>query len=291
MAVKISIRYLSSKYRNREKEACQKMYAVNTFGAARAAKKYKDLVAYVEYFNPKGNQMDSTAIDSFIAQYPTAEAMDLQFYEIAIEQRDSNYIKWRKGYKASKEALLAMYKVNSLQEVRAIQFAEHLENNREYYEARMLALGVNSVEEAFYAQQELLQKQADWDKQVGYVFKTANLGNWINCDYFPGKTTAPLVTQNFELPVSPKATTTYLIFKDIASVMSGSPNYYDLGNYYTFNNIPKGKSVQVVSFYLDVEGNTHVATKTVLADEKACKLDYQVMSIDELKAVLTQLDV
>ena len=30
---------------------------------------------------------------------------------------------------------------------------------------------------------------------MGYVFQTAKLGNWINCDYFPGKSKEEMITQ------------------------------------------------------------------------------------------------
>jgi len=286
------IGYLYSKYSTKEKEACQKMYAVNTFEAAMVAKKKEALVAYVNYFNPQRNKIGPTAIEVFIGDFSNKKEMDRALYDIAIEQRDTNYIRWRLGYKESKTALLAMYNVETIGEVRGLQREEHIDRRREYYKTKMVELGLNTVEEAYLWEENLNQKKDEWDSQVGYVFETAKLGNWINCDYFPGKTKERLITQNFELPVSPNATTTYLIFKDIASVMSGEAAYADMKNYYTFKNIPKGKPVQVLSFYMDVEGNTHVAIKNLKAKGvEAERLEYKTMSAEEFKATLLALDV
>ncbi|BDS13595.1 OmpA family protein [Aureispira anguillae] len=282
---------LFAHYNKREKEACQRTYAVNTFEEAQKAKKREHLLKYIQFYMPMRCAIDSIALAQFLENYPTLKAMNQQFITLAYEKKDTNYIRWRKGEKAVLLALPVMYNVGSLEEVRALQLKEKIYANKDFYAAKMQEFGVNSLEEAYEAHKKLLAEKKKWELQVGYVFQTANLGNWINCDYFPSRTKEALICQNFELPVSPQATTTYLVFKDIASVMSGYPSYKNLQRWYTFNNIPKDKAMQVVSFYLDQNGQTQVASRTLLASETLEKLEYKPMTLEAFKEVLLNLDV
>lgn len=285
------IGYLYEHYENREKEACQRMYGVSTFEEAQEHRKESVMLDYVGYYMPKRNRMDSAQLKQFLLDYPTVIKMDKQFFKLACEKKDTNYIRWRKGEKFVKLALPIMYEVSTLKEARAAQLCEKIEARATFYRSKLKEYGVETIEEAYEAHQRILKERAEWKQQMGYVFSTANLGGWINCDYFPRRSNEELITQNFDLPVSPKLATTYLVFKDIASVMRGSANYRNLKNWYTFNNIPKNKAVQVVSFYLDAKGQTQVAVKSLLADETPEKLEYKPMSMEAFKKVLTNLDV
>lgn len=283
--------FIDVHFSNRATEAYQRIYDVNSYQEAAAIKRNKNLKSYASYYLPKEWKMDDKALDSFITTYNSISTINTQFFRFAIEKRDSNYFQWRKSRTSAVAALLTMYQAKSLEEVRIKQLKERMDARRKAYEQKMDFYGVSTPEEAYEAEQRQWAQKRTWDQQLGYVFQTANLGSWINCDYFPSKTDAPLITQRFELPLSPRLATTYLIFKDIASLMSGSADYSGLNNYYNFSNIPEHKAVQVFSFYIDSQGQAQVALKSLQAQGSAIeKLDYQAMSLEEFKNTLMQLD-
>lgn len=283
--------YIQQNYKDREVEAYQLLYNVDNYTDAYKAKKNLYLKNYIQDYAPLNLNLDSVGIDNFADLFKSPAEANKEFYRIAYEKRDTNYILWRKGSAAKKRALLVMYDVSSIKEVRGLQLIERIEANRAYYEDIQKRYGLSSLIEAYKEEINILKEQAAWKQQAGYVFKTANLGNWINCDYFPGRTNETLITQRFELSVSPQLATTYLVFKDINSVMKGAADYQDLRSLYAFNNIPKDKTVQVVSFYLDIKGIPNIAIETLNANDNSIpKLTYQPMSISEFKQALIQLD-
>ena len=285
------IGYIQSNCKDRAKEAYLLLYNVDNYSDAYQAKRNIYLKNYIQDHYPLDLNLDSINVDSFSEQFNSLAAINKEFYRIACAKRDSNYIAWRKGSKAKQKALLIMYNVGSLKEVRGLQLLERIEANRAYYEDIKERYGLSSLAEAYKEEIKILKEQAAWKQQAGYVFETANLGRWINCDYFPSRTNEPLITQRFELPVSPQFATTYLVFKDINSVMKGAADYQALRSLYAFNNIPEDKTVQVVSFYLDTKGIPNIAIETLNAsDDSIPKLTYQPMSINEFKQALIQLD-
>lgn len=113
-----------------------------------------------------------------------------------------------------------------------------------------------------------------------YVFETGNLG-WINCDRFylsSEKQTLELITKN-DVHV-------FGVFTDMKSIIRAST----INDKHIIPNIPKNKSLQLISFY-SKNNKTYVAMKKVMNDGKRKELsDFQEVTLAELKAIVKTLD-
>ena len=283
--------YLYTHFKENEKIACQRLYAVDNFIAAYHQKKRENLVAYFNHFVPSDFNYNNFQIDSFIDLYSTDGQMDETFLNMAIQQVDTNYISWRKGEQALSDYLLLMYGVGTLSEVREVQKKARKESYKRFLSGKFAELGVDNIREAVKVHQRLIDQKKSWDSQTGYVFQTEKIGQWINCDYFSRFPQEEMITERIELPVSAYYATTCLVFEDFASIMNGKPEDENIHHYYLFENIPKNQQVKIVSYYQDAKGTTHVAVKSMKTrGDDTVKLQYKKMSSAAFKNVLCQVD-
>ena len=141
---------------------------------------------------------------------------------------------------------------------------------------------------------ELIRREAvlgDWHHRANYVFKMANLGEFVNCDFFLKQFSQDLlVNRETQLEVPLNQTHTVMVFENFNTVMSANYTSTGIPNDCQWSNIPKGESVKIISMYLDGNNQNQVALHRIKVKEDLPKLEYKAMNLEELEQVLLALD-
>ena len=168
-----------------------------------------------------------------------------------------------------------IYKTDDLQEA----YVLHLKaRKRIAYEQRAARFGI-TVEELI--RREIIQKE--WKEKSDYVFSMANLGQYVNCDYFPGRfEEEQLVKATTKLPVPLSQTRTMMVFENMNTVVSAYQSNGVLNGCH-WSNVPKGEPVKIISLYLDDKGQNHLAIQRLNISEELGELDYQPVSLNRLE--------
>ena len=132
---------------------------------------------------------------------------------------------------------------------------------------------------------------SEWGGDSGYAFNLSNLGRFINCDYFPRASKKPLLAKcEAKIPMPPSRTKTFMVFKKHKTIMPSYVNGALAPNACFFKNIPEREPVEIISFYMDDNGQPHVAIQAMEAAEKLPKLNYKSMTLEEFRNKLMAIN-
>jgi hypothetical protein len=116
-----------------------------------------------------------------------------------------------------------------------------------------------------------------------YVYTTRTLG-WSNLDVY--KKINPLTAVNLKVLLNPDINTDCkIVFKKTRSIIPGNPEK----NYYSFSKVPRGEMVWIVALKYE-EGKPLLAMKEISLHSGSEELEFEVLSLDELKSRLLILD-
>jgi hypothetical protein len=196
----------------------------------------------------------------------------------AMAEKDTGAVHLMGRYKYVERLMVAIHQAETVEEA----YIAHCKY-RDYikYKIRADELGI-TIEEAIRRE----QIERKWQEESSYLFRTANLGSYINCDFFPRM--APdelLVTAELEIPDSIGVTKTMMVFENYNTVMEA-----DINSYFhkcSWRNIPLDEPVKVVSIYMDEEGQMHVAMQKLNVQRSLSALDYKPMTEVEFLRLLS----
>lgn len=201
----------------------------------------------------------------------------------AIENQDTLAVNMIRQQRYKEKLMLAIYQKSSIDEA----YVAHCKY-REYAKYKSIADVLNiTIEEAIKRDQ--IQKK--WKEDSRYLFQMANLGNYINCDFFPRM--APeelLVNSKLELPTSVGITKTMMVFKNYNTVMNA--DVADIGMYVnskecSWRNVPLNEPVKVVSIYIDENEQMQVAIQELNVQRNLSALEYKPMTEQEFLRALS----
>lgn len=198
----------------------------------------------------------------------------------AIRERDTLAVNLMYGQKYKERLMLDIYQTKEIEEA----YIAHIEK-RAYnkYAKRAAALGISV--------KELIRKErieAQWEEESKYLFQMANLGSYINCDFFPRM--APqeqLVTVQLDIPDTIGVTKTMMVFKKYNTVMTANVGMYTSSNQCSWSNIPLNEPVKIVSICMDEEGQMQVAIKELDTALQMEALEYKPMTEVEFLQALS----
>jgi hypothetical protein len=128
-------------------------------------------------------------------------------------------------------------------------------------------------------------KQDVFEKLKDKYYIDINSLGWINCDHFLNRT--KLVEYAVNLNDSAANYYTMLVFTNVKSMMSG----YLSGNKVTFENVPEGEPVKIVSIGIDKNGQPIMAIKeTIIHKEEETGLQFEQVAAGNIKSSLSKMD-
>lgn len=157
------------------------------------------------------------------------------------------------------------------------------------------ANGIKTVAEGLKHLEEIEAKRLQAMKEKNYKDSLMRVGynaigidrfGFINCDYFPGKSTDPLLTISTDLPYSQEVDCK-LVFTGIRSVMYS----YSVGNgEFGFKNVPKGKEVWLMALRYDGT-QPYLFLKKFRIGEPVPTIEFEVLSVEEIKRRMLEVDL
>jgi hypothetical protein len=118
-----------------------------------------------------------------------------------------------------------------------------------------------------------------------YTFRISNLG-WINCDHFY-KDPRPKVNYVLNLKDTAEHYVSQLIFLNCRLAMPAQTN----GNYISFNNIPTGEPVQLVSIGVKNGKVVTSVQKFTVTKDVVNNVAYKETAADDMKKILRLSDL
>lgn len=201
----------------------------------------------------------------------------------AITNQDTLAVNMIRQQKYKERLMLGIYQTVTTEDA----YVAHCKY-KDYTKYKSIADALNiTVEEAIKRDQ--IQKK--WKEDSRYLFQMANLGSYINCDFFPRM--APeelLVNAKLELPSSVGITKTMMVFKNYNTVMNADVT--DLGLYANSNqcnwrNVPLEEPVKIVSIYIDENEQMQVAIQELSVQRNLSALKYKPMTEQEFLRALS----
>lgn len=238
--------------------------------------------AYYDYWSKVYNTSISNSRGYNLMDFTGAEGDSLLCIK-AIANQDTLAVNMLRHQRFQEKLMLGIYQTATVEEA----YIAHCKY-REYAKYKSIADALNiTVEEAIKRDQ--IQKK--WKEDSRYLFQMANLGNYINCDFFPRM--APqelLVNAKLELPPSVGITKTMMVFKNYNTVMNA--DVADLGMYVNSNecswrNVPLNEPVKVVSIYIDENEQMQVAIQELSVKRELSVLTYKPMTEQEFLRALS----
>lgn len=198
----------------------------------------------------------------------------------AIRERDTLAINLLYINSNKERLMMYLYQVETVEEA----YIAHCKY-KDYMKYKQMAdeWGI-TIEEAI--KKEQIQKQ--WQEESNYLFKMANLGRYINCDFFPSM--APeelLVTAKLKIPNTIGVTKTMMVFKNYNTVMQAGIGIYTNSDYCYWRNVPLREPVKIVSVYLDEKEQMQVAIQELRVGTDMEALEYQPMTEVEFLSALS----
>lgn len=201
----------------------------------------------------------------------------------AIASKDTLTVNMIRQYKYKEKLMLSIYQTETVEEA----YIAHCKY-RAYKKYKAIADAQNiTIEEAI--QREQIQK--NWVEESRYLFQMANLGNYINCDFFPRMVPAELlVTTTLNLPLSIGVAKTMMVFKNYNTVMAADVGLYVNSNQCSWRNVPLEEPVKIVSIYIDANEQMQVAIQEVNIQKELPALVYKPMTEQEFLRALSKVN-
>lgn len=297
-----------------EKRRMQKQYeAINTYAsyldALEKHQQWEDirdsiflenLEVATKYRNLNGMQKYSTALKGNAYYEYWSEVYDISIMDFtsyntidfggeigdsllclkAIKDQDTLAVNMIRRQKYKEQLILRIYQTETTEEA----YIAHCKY-REHAKYKSIAERLNiSIEEAIKRE----QIQQKWEEESTYLFQMANLGQYINCDFFPRM--APkelLVTSRLNLPPKINVTKTMMVFENYNTVMRADVGMYTNSSQCTWRNVPLDEPVKVISIYIDDEAQMQVAIQKLNIKRELSSLEYKPMSEEEFLRALS----
>lgn len=198
----------------------------------------------------------------------------------AIANQDTLAVNMIRQQEYKEKLMLSIYQTETIEDA----YVAHCKY-REYAKYKAMADALNiTVEEVI--KREQIKKT--WEEDSRYLFKMANLGQYINCDFFPRM--APeelLVTAKLDLPISIGVTKTMMVFKNYNTVMTANIGMNTNGSLCSWRNIPLDEPVKIVSIYIDENTQMQVAIQELNVKKELPVLEYKPMTEQEFLRALS----
>jgi hypothetical protein len=198
----------------------------------------------------------------------------------AIADQDTLAVNMIRSQRFKEKLIRSIYQVSTTEDA----YIAHCKY-RDYKRYKSIADALNiTVDEAI--KRETVQKK--WEEDSRYLFQMANLGSYINCDFFPRM--APkelLVSTKLDLPASVGVAKTMMVFKNYKTVMNATVGMYANGNQCNWRNVPLGEPVKVISIYIDENAQMQVAIQELNIKRELPALEYKPMTKQEFLRALS----
>ncbi len=235
--------------------------------------------AYYEYWSGiyGTNIMNSREYNSTDFE---GEEGDLLLCNKAIADQDTLAVNMIRRQKYKEKLMLALYQTENVEEA----YIAHCKY-RDYAKYKSIADALNiTVDEAI--KREHIQKK--WEEDSRYLFRMANLGRYINCDFFPSMApTKLLVRAKLDLPMAVGVTKTMMVFKNYNTVMNARIGIYANSNQCSWSNVPLEEPVKIISIYIDEKEQMHVAIQELNVQKELAALEYKPMTEEEFLRALS----
>ena len=201
----------------------------------------------------------------------------------AIANKDTLAVNLIRRQKYKEKLMLDIYGTKTVEEA----YVAHCKY-KEYAKYKSIADALNiTVDEAI--KRDRIQKK--WAEESQYLFKMANLGEYINCDFFPRMVPKELlVTTKLNLPSSVGITKTMMVFKNYNTVMTANVGTYLNSNLCTWSNVPLEEPVKVISIYIDEKEQMQVAIQELNIKRELSVLEYKPMTEEAFLRALSRVN-
>jgi hypothetical protein len=201
----------------------------------------------------------------------------------AIAEQDTLAVNMIRRQKYKERLMLSIYQTEVVEEAYIAHY-----KYRHYTKYKSIADKFNiTIEKAI--KKELIERK--WKEDSRYLFQMANLGRYINCDFFPS--IAPeelLVTTTLEVPNSIGITKTMMVFKNYNTVMTANIGIGPNSNQCSWRNIPLEEPVKIVSIYIDEMNQMQVAIQELNTQKTLSALEYKPMTEQEFLRALSKVN-
>lgn len=201
----------------------------------------------------------------------------------AIEDKDTLAVNLIRRQEYKEKLMQSIYETETLEEA----YIAHCKY-KEYAKYKSIADALNiTVDEAI--KRDRIRKK--WAEESQYLFQMANLGEYINCDFFPRM--APkelLVTSKLDLPISVGVAKTMMVFKNYNTVMTANVGTYLNSNECTWSNVPLEEPVKVISIYIDEKEQMQVAIQELNVKRELSVLEYKPMTEEAFLRALSRVN-
>jgi hypothetical protein len=241
-------------------------------------------IAYHEYwanfYGPSGNINN-------LREYNTigfvGEEGDSLLCLTAIKNQDTLVVNMIRRQYYKEKLMLGIYQTETVEDA----YIAH-SKYRKYAKYKFLADKLNITIEEVIKREKIKKK---WAENSQYLFQMADLGQYINCDFFPGM--APeelLVTATLDLPISIGVTKTMMVFKNYNTVMTADVGTYTNSNQCSWRNIPLEEPVKIVSIYIDENEQMQVAIQELNVKRELSTLEYKPMTEQDFLRALSKVN-
>jgi len=236
-------------------------------------------MAYYEYWSDIYGINTTNPRDYYSIDFSGEEGDSLLCIK-AIASQDTLMVNMVRRQKYKEKLMLSIYQTETIEDA----YVAHCKY-REYAKYKSMADALNiTIEEVI--KREQIKKT--WEEDSRYLFKMANLGQYINCDFFPRM--APeelLVTAKLDLPNSIGITKTMMVFKNYNTVMTANIGMNTNASQCSWRNIPLEEPVKIVSIYIDENTQMQVAIQELNVKKELPALEYKPMTEQEFLRALS----
>jgi hypothetical protein len=236
-------------------------------------------IAYYEYWSEVYG-INLTGPNGYNAVDFAGEEADNLLCIKAIANQDTLAVNMIRQQKYKEKLMIGIYQTKTVEEA----YIAHCKY-REYAKYKSIADALNITIEQAITREKIKKK---WAEDSRYLFRMANLGQYINCDFFPQIVPRELlVTAKLDLPISIGVTKTMMVFKNYNTVMTANLDMHINSNQCSWRNLPLEEPVKIVSIYIDENEQMQVAIQELNVKTELPALEYKPMTEQEFLRALS----